>query len=87
VLLKIGWRSTKLNQVRDARRGVKGYPIVELGVIPKRTMCPNSLKVATQRSFGLWVLGLGNRLRDVRGMADVRGAERSEQDVECLFAR
>lgn len=86
MLLEIGGRSAKLNQVRDACRGVKGYPIIELGVVPKRTVCQNSLKVTTQYRLGFGVLGVRNRLRDVRGVADVRGAECSKQNLECLIA-
>ena len=43
--VEIARRSAKLDEMSNARRSIKGYPIAELGVIPKRTVRPNSLKV------------------------------------------
>src|SRR5262245_4041266 len=76
-----------LNEMRDAGRSVKGYPIEEFSFIPERTMGPNGFKVTAQRRLGMRVVRDGNRLSDIRAFANLHGAQSSKQDIEGLFAR
>src|SRR5258705_1361644 len=69
----------------DAGRRVESHPVDEVSVLPQGRVLPNRIKVATERGLCVRVLGLSNRLRDVAGLAEFRGAQCPEEDLECLM--